>query len=99
MSASKENSSAPNAQQAADGERFCDQATGRRWMLPLSSRITWYIVAFGLVSGLVYLMPTASTGPPVRSPRERSRREEAICTTALGSTCSGGTVMAVLPTA
>ncbi len=71
MSASNENSSTPNAQQAADGERFCDQATGRRWMLPLSSRITWYIVAFGLVSGLVYLMATASTGPS--DPSEATR--------------------------
>ncbi len=46
-----------------DEAGFRDQATGRRWMLPLSSRITWYILAFGLVSGLVYLMATASTGP------------------------------------
>jgi high-affinity iron transporter len=40
-------------------------------MLPLSSRLTWYIVAFGLVSGLVYLMATASTGPA--DPSEATR--------------------------
>lgn len=51
------------APSSADGERFCDQATGRRWKLPLTSRLTWYIVAFGLVAGLVYLMATATTGP------------------------------------
>jgi len=46
----------------ADGDgRFCDQATGRRWRLPLSSRVAWYLLGFGLISGLVYLMATGST--------------------------------------
>jgi len=71
LSPSNENPSASEAHSAADGERFCDQATGRRWKLPLSSRLTWYILAFGLVSGLVYLMATASTGPT--DPSEATR--------------------------
>ncbi|MEX1220217.1 MAG: FTR1 family protein [Solirubrobacterales bacterium] len=59
------------AQSLDDRERFCDQATGRRWKLPLSSRITWYVLAFGFISGLVYLMATASTGP--MDPSEATR--------------------------
>lgn len=63
----------PLATDDDDGERFCDQATGRRWKLPLSSRLVWYLLGFGIVSGLVYLMATGGTGPA--DPSEATRGE------------------------
>jgi high-affinity iron transporter len=75
LSSSSDNRPTPEAPRpaptAGEGERFCDQATGRRWKLPLSSRLTWYLLGFGVISGLVYLMATASTGPT--DPSEATR--------------------------
>lgn len=54
--------SEPPVEQAS-GDRFCDEVTGRRFRLPVSSKLAWWAASLGLVSWLVYLMATAETGP------------------------------------
>lgn len=78
MSRLDENKSAP-----VEGERFCDQATGRTWRLPLSSRLIWYLLGFGVIGGLVYLMATGDTGP--MDPSEATRGEMSQATAVFNS--------------
>ena len=83
MSSPTENPTASEAPDQAAEERFCDQASGRRWKLPLSSRLAWYVLGFGLISGLVYLMATGDTGPA--DPSEATRGEMSHTTAVFNS--------------